>query len=109
MQPLTLLISFVRHGTIINMMTIQDCGKKEMIETISKFLHVPLLVIHDAHQLRAYASKIEMFVAERLLEYSSYDLEKASAGIVVLRNVNHLGVDVQRSIAGLMRGGNLTM
>jgi hypothetical protein len=82
----------------------QGCGKEEMIETISKFLHVPLLVIHDAHQLRSYASRVESYVARKLLEYSSYDVKKASSGIVVFCNVNRLSLDLQRSMARLMRG-----
>ncbi|KAG5679702.1 hypothetical protein PVAND_009252 [Polypedilum vanderplanki] len=78
----------------------KGCGKKEMIETISKFLHVPLVVIQDAHQLRSQS--FDKYISMKLLENSSYDVEKAASGIVMLSNVNHFNVDLQRFLVKLM-------
>ena len=74
-----------------------------MIVEISKFLHVPILII-DAHEMNAYMFNPEYYISMKLLEHSKNDIEKASAGIVVLCNVNHFQLEIQRSIARLMSG-----
>lgn len=74
-----------------------------MIESISKYLHVPFLVIHDAHDIKAIATEPEAYISMKLLKYSSNDIEKATSGIVVLSNVNQFNVNLQRSIAKLIK------
>lgn len=77
-----------------------------MIETISNFVHVPLLVIEDAHELKTPAEcKFEHNILAKLLRLASYDIEKASVGIVLFRNVNHYPISTQEDIAKLMREG----
>lgn len=81
-----------------------------MIETISNFVHVPLLVIDDAHELKTPAEcKFEHNILAKLLRVASYDIEKASVGIVLFRNVNHYPISTQESIAKLMREGKLNL
>jgi ATP-dependent protease Clp ATPase subunit len=78
-----------------------------MIETISNFVHVPLLVIDDAHELKTSECKFEHSILAKLLRIASYDIEKASVGIVLFRNVNHYAISTQKSIAKLMREGKV--
>ncbi|XP_070491593.1 ATP-dependent Clp protease ATP-binding subunit ClpX 1-like [Chironomus tepperi] len=90
-------------GETSNLMIIgpKGCGKKSMIIEISKFHHVPILII-NAHEMEAYVFNPEYYISMKLLEHSKNDIEKASAGIVVLCNVNHFQLELQRSIARLM-------
>lgn len=89
---------------------LKDCGKQEAIENISNFVHVPLLVIgDDAQELeneRNAGCKMVDSILSKLLRTASYDKDKASVGIVIFRNVNHYSMEIQKSLARLMREGN---
>lgn len=78
-----------------------------MIVEISKFLHVPILIIADAHDLVAHTLNPENYISMKLLEHSRNDIEKASDGIVVLCNVNHFQSELQSSFARIMSEGEL--
>lgn len=95
---------------ILSHILLKDCGKQEAIETISNFVHVPLLVIgDDAQELeneRSAGCKLVDSILSKLLRTASYDMDKASVGIVIFRKVNHYSTEIQKSLAKLMREGN---
>lgn len=103
-------LSFFISSYFFPQILLKDCGKQEAIETISNFVHVPLLVIgDDAQELeneRGAGCKIGDSILSKLLRTASYDMDKASVGIVIFRNVNHYSMEIQKSLAKLMREGN---
>lgn len=74
-----------------------------MIIEISKFLHVPFLII-PAEDLNAHILDPHYYITQKLMEKFCNDIEKASAAVVVLCNVNHLQLELQSIIAYQMRG-----
>lgn len=88
---------------------LKDCGKKSMIIEIGKFLHVPVVIISDAHDMKTHVFNPEYYISMKLLKRSRNDIEKASSGIVVLCNVNHFQLELQKSIAWFMKGEMKTL
>lgn len=79
-----------------------------MIETISNFVHVPVLIIGDEVQeeLGSSGRKLVDNILVRLLRVASYDIEKASVGVVIFRNVNRYPIVIQKALAKLMCEGD---
>jgi ATP-dependent protease Clp ATPase subunit len=92
----------------------KGCGKLKMIETISNFVHVPLLIIGDARELEKESSwgckclgvSLEDNILTKLLRVASYDIEKASVGVVLFRNINRYQIETQKALAKLIREGS---
>lgn len=82
---------------------------RKIIEVISNFVHVPLLVIGDGddaqEELGSSGRKLVDNILTKLLRVASYDIEKASVGIVLFQNVNHYPIVIQKALAKLMCEG----
>jgi ATP-dependent protease Clp ATPase subunit len=86
-----------------------------MIETISNFVHVPLLIIGDAQELeskeesslgcKCLGVSLVDNILTKLLRVASYDIEKASVGVVLFRNINRYQIETQKALAKLISEG----